>query len=145
MEEKYRIKFEPMGIQAEVDADTSIAETAANMNVAIRADCGGKGLCGKCRVIAEPSGSLSPLTEPELDILSPGEIKKSYRLACQAEIHGDLTVTIAEQMTDSREARGKTGLRGHYPVDPMVERIVLPKGRPHEPRHGIMMDLRWNY
>ena len=141
MEETYRIKFEPMGIQAEVDADISIAEGAEGMNVPIRADCGGKGLCGKCLVIADPSHNLSALSESELDILSPEEIKKSFRLACQAQIQGDLTVTIPEQMTDSREARGKTGLRGHYPVDPMVERIVLRKEEPPEPRHGILMDL----
>ena len=141
MEKTYRIKFEPMGIQSEVDADTSVASAAENMNVPIRADCGGKGLCGKCLVIADPSCNLSALSESELDILSPKEIKKSFRLACQARVQGDLTVTIPEQMTDSREARGKTGLKGKYPVDPMVEIIVLRKGEPPEPRHGVQMDL----
>ncbi len=141
MEKTYRIKFEPMGIQSEVDADTSVASAAENMNVPIRADCGGKGLCGKCLVIADPSCNLSALSESESDILSPEEIKKSFRLACQARVQGDLTVTIPEQMTDSREARGKTGLKGKYPVDPMVERIVLRKGEPPEPRHGVQMDL----
>ncbi len=141
MEKTYRIKFEPMGIQSEVDADTSVASAAENMNVPIRADCGGKGLCGKCLVIADPSCNLSALSESESDILSPEEIKKSFRLACQARVQGDLTVTIPEQMTDSREARGKTGLKGKYPVDPMVERIVLRKGELPEPRHGVQMDL----
>ncbi len=56
-------------------------------------------------------------------------------------MRGDLTVTIPEQMADSREARGKTGLKGKYPVNPMVERIVLRKEEPPEPRHGILMDL----
>jgi len=74
----YRIKFEPTGIQAEVDADTSIAEATQSMNVPIRADCGGKGLCGKCGVIADPSHNLSALSESELDILSREEIRKSY-------------------------------------------------------------------
>jgi len=141
VDQTYRVKFEPMGVQAGVDADISIAEAAESMNVPIRADCGGKGLCGKCRIIAEPSHNLSALGESELDILSPEEIKTSFRLACQAQVQGDLTVTIPEQMTDSREARGKTGLKGKYPVDPMVERIVLRKEELPEPRHGILMDL----
>ncbi|RLB15431.1 MAG: ferredoxin [Deltaproteobacteria bacterium] len=141
MKKHYRIKFEPMGIQAEVEADISIAEAAESMNVPIRADCGGEGLCGKCRIIAEPLESLSSPTEPELDILSPEEIRASYRLGCQARVRGDLTVTVPEQMADSREARGKTGLRGKYPVAPMVERIVLGKGKQPEPRHGVLMDL----
>jgi len=136
-----RITFEPTGTRAQVIAGTSIIDAAANVNVPIRTDCGGKGLCGKCRVIADPSRNLSALSESELDILSPEEIKRAYRLACQSEIHGDLTVTIPEQMADSREARGKTGLKGKYPVNPMVERIVLRKEEPPEPRHGILMDL----
>ena len=138
---QYRIKFEPMGIQAEVDADVSIADAAGGMNVPIRADCGGKGLCGKCRVIAEPPENFSDLTEPELDILSPKELRKSYRLACQAHVRGDVTITVPEQMVDSREARGKTGISGKYPVDPMVERIILEHGEHPEPRHGVLMDF----
>jgi uncharacterized 2Fe-2S/4Fe-4S cluster protein (DUF4445 family) len=119
----------------------SIIDAAANVNVPIRADCGGKGLCGKCRVIVDPSHNLSALSESELDIFSPEEIKRGYRLACRSEIHGDLTVTVPEQMADSREARGKTGLKGQYPVDPMIERIVLRKEDPPEPKHGILTDL----
>lgn len=141
MVKTYRVTFEPMGVRAEVNGGVSIAEAAETMNVPIRADCGGKGLCGKCRIIADPSHNLSALSESELDILSPEEIKRAYRLACQAKVQGALTVTIPEQMADSREARGKTGLRGQYPVNPMVERIVIEKEDPPEPRHGILMDL----
>ncbi len=136
-----KIVFEPMGITNEAPPGVTISEVASNSNVPLRADCGGKGLCGKCRVIAEPSKNLSPLSEPELDILSPGELKKSFRLACQTRIQGDVTVTIPEQMAESGEARGKTGLTGHYPVDPMVERIVLSKKEPPMPEQGLSMDL----
>ncbi len=141
MDKTKRIKFEPLGMLAEIPAGTSVAEAAAKMSIPLRADCGGKGLCGKCRIIADPSPNLSPLNESELDILSPEEIKGSYRLACQAKVQEDVTVMIPEQMADSREARGKTGLRGTFPVVPLVERIVLGKENPPEPRHGILMDL----
>jgi uncharacterized 2Fe-2S/4Fe-4S cluster protein (DUF4445 family) len=127
-----KIIFEPTGITI---------EAASNSSVPLRADCGGKGLCGKCRVIAEPPRSLSPLGEPELDILSPGELQRSFRLACQTRIQGDAIVTVPAQMAESGEARGKTGLTGFYPVDPMVERIVLPKGEPPGPEQGRSMDL----
>jgi uncharacterized 2Fe-2S/4Fe-4S cluster protein (DUF4445 family) len=136
-----KITFEPMGITTEVPPGSTISEAASNSNVPLRADCGSKGLCGKCRVIADPSKSLSPLSEPELDIFSPGELKKSFRLACQTRIRGRATVTIPEQMAESGEARGKTGLSGSYPVDPMVERIVLPKEEPPMPEQGRSMDL----
>ena len=136
-----RIMFEPMGISTEVSSNTSIWEAAGDMNIPVRSDCGGKGLCGKCRLIAEPANSLSEMSEQELDILSPGEIKKSYRLACQARIQGDVTITVPEKMMDSREAKGKTGLSGFYPLDPLIERIVIPKNELPKSGQGISMDL----
>lgn len=36
-------------------------------------------------------------------------------------------MTIPEQLADSKEARGKTGLGGSYPVDALIERIILPE------------------
>ncbi|RLB77765.1 MAG: hypothetical protein DRH15_10885, partial [Deltaproteobacteria bacterium] len=141
MSTSFRVKFEPAGIVTEQEPGTTIGEIASQLNVPIRADCGGKGLCGKCKVIVEPSTNVSPLTEPELDILSPDEIKKSFRLACQAQILGDVTVTIPEQMADSREARGKTGVKGRYPLAPMVERIVLGRDELPEPKDSVLVDV----
>lgn len=141
MSENYRITFQPMGLSVEVAPGTTIQEAVENTNIPVRFDCGGTGLCGKCRVIAEEAVSMSQLTEAELDILSPQELKNSYRLACQAQIQGALTITIPAQMVDSTEVRGKTGLRGSYPVDPMVERFVLPKDTPVIPDQGNSVDL----
>ncbi|BAT70840.1 hypothetical protein TST_0030 [Thermosulfidibacter takaii ABI70S6] len=54
--------------------------------------CGGKGICGNCRVrflnnIPEP-------TPTELEKLSPEEIKAGIRLACQCKILHDCTILI---------------------------------------------------
>lgn len=141
MAKHYRVNFEPMGAHSEADADTSIGEAAERADIPLRSDCGGKGLCGKCRVIAGPPEGLSALTEPELDVLSPAELKNDFRLACQAHIRGDVTVTIPEQMMDSREARGKTGLGGSYPVDGSIDRIVLAEDEIPRPEQGVSMDL----
>ncbi len=53
--------------------------------------CGGNGTCGKCKVMAK--GSLSPLTQKELDTLTVEEIKNGIRLACQAKATGDVFIT----------------------------------------------------
>jgi uncharacterized 2Fe-2S/4Fe-4S cluster protein (DUF4445 family) len=129
MSNNFRITFQPMGLFAEVVPDTTIRDAIGNMNIPIRFDCGGTGLCGKCRIIVETTDSMSPLTEEELDILSPQELGSLYRLACQARIQGNVTVTIPAQIADSREVRGKTCLGGSYPTDPLVERFILPKDR----------------
>jgi len=136
---KVCIRFEPMGLSKIVAIGTSITETASASNIPIRLDCGGKGLCAQCRVIAEPASSLSPLTESELDVFSPAEIRQSYRLACQAMIAGNVAITIPTQVIDAGEARDKALVRDTFPVNPMVQRIELPKDRP--PRQSGGSDL----
>ena len=42
--------------------------------------CGGRGSCGKCKVLAR--GELSPLSDTEKALLSPDEIARGVRLAC---------------------------------------------------------------
>jgi uncharacterized 2Fe-2S/4Fe-4S cluster protein (DUF4445 family) len=52
--------------------------------------CGGNGTCGKCEIITY--GSLSPLTETELNKLSSDEIKNNIRLSCLTYAVGDATI-----------------------------------------------------
>ena len=125
--EHHPVTFEPMGSSVPAAPEESIQEAAARGGIPIRLDCGGKGLCGKCLVLADPASSLSPLSEAEAELLTPRQIASSHRLACQARIRGPLTVTVPEALADSREARGKTEVDGTYPLDPMVRRLVLPR------------------
>ena len=48
--------------------------------------CGGRGICGKCKVKAK--GSLSKITERECYLLSRDEIKRGIRLACLTFVKG---------------------------------------------------------
>ena len=136
---KVRIRFEPMGLFKTVAIGTCITEAASASDIPIRLDCGGKGLCAQCRIIAEPASSLSPLTESELDVFSPAEIRQSYRLACQAMIAGNVAITIPTQVIDAGEARDKALVKDTFPVNTMVQRIELPKDRP--PRQSGGSDL----
>jgi len=92
----YRIDFKPSGLSSPVDPDSTIMDSATRLGATIRFDCGGLGICGKCRVSANPTESLSPLAKTEMDILSPREIATGCRLACQASIRDSVTVTIDE-------------------------------------------------
>ncbi|MBR6051491.1 MAG: DUF4445 domain-containing protein [Clostridia bacterium] len=63
--------------------------------------CGGHGKCGKCRVLAK--GALSPTTATESERLTPAELARGVRLACQTKICGDCTIaTISDAVTDSQ-------------------------------------------
>ena len=58
--------------------------------------CGGKGLCGKCRVkVCE--GSVSEAGETERGILKAEELEQGVRLACLARPEGDITIELLQK------------------------------------------------
>ncbi|MDR2648447.1 MAG: ASKHA domain-containing protein [Clostridiales bacterium] len=58
--------------------------------------CGGKSICGRCRVRAK--GVLSPITDMELEAFSPDEIKNGLRLACLTRAAGDAEIYIENEV-----------------------------------------------
>ncbi len=55
--------------------------------------CGGKGLCGKCKILVSGK-DLPPLTQKETEKLTPKEIERGYRLACMTPVVSDIEVEI---------------------------------------------------
>lgn len=62
----------------------------ARQGFPMEAPCGGKGICGKCRVKA--TGDVSAPTENERDLLSPAELAQGWRLACMCHVDGEAEV-----------------------------------------------------
>ncbi len=102
----YKITFQPADKTVEVDPARfplsrhgkcgSILDIALANGVHIEHACGGAGVCGTCHVIIDSGMSnLSPAEDDELDVVDqvPSSTLQS-RLACQAIVKGDVTVTV---------------------------------------------------
>ncbi|MCJ7543894.1 MAG: 2Fe-2S iron-sulfur cluster-binding protein [Phycisphaerae bacterium] len=98
--------FQPAGVTVEVDPALfpygkhgqpgSVLDIALAHGVEVEHACGGVGVCGTCHVLVTNSAdSLSPPTDDELDVIDaiPAHTLHS-RLACQAVVAGDVTVTV---------------------------------------------------
>ncbi len=120
-----RVILEPSGMSLEVLRGTTIWEAASSAGFRIRAECGGKGLCGKCIVKVHPPEGASPPEIAELEFISQKELEAGIRLACQCRIDGSLNVEVPPESQETEEAIGKIALRGRYKVDPTVRRLVL--------------------
>ncbi|MGA6925025.1 MAG: ASKHA domain-containing protein [Desulfosarcina sp.] len=118
------VKFEPTGLKVPLDPEKSIQALGGDHGIDIRADCGGMGVCGKCRILTDPKENFTPLTIAERDGLTPEQIADGSRLACQTHAVATATVSIPDTLAESTEARGKTRIDGSYPVDPMVRRLT---------------------
>jgi uncharacterized 2Fe-2S/4Fe-4S cluster protein (DUF4445 family) len=120
-----QITFEPAGLKVPLDEAKTLQELGTAHRIDIRADCGGIGVCGKCRVVVHPKAHFSAPTDAELDVLTPDQIINGYRLACQARAANRGSVTLTDSRADGSEARGKTEISGSYPVDPMTRRLPV--------------------
>ena len=61
----------------------------------LEAPCGGKGKCGKCKLIVE-KGIVSEVTYQEKRLLSSAELEHGVRLACLTYPAGDVRIRIRE-------------------------------------------------
>ncbi len=123
----HKIRFQPSGVTTRVEAGKTLLDAAVATGVEIETVCGGRGTCGKCRVIA--SGGLDESTHLEVRGLTPDELRRGYRLACQAVIRGDVDVVVPDESRVSRVSILSDGAVREVPLDPWVRRhpITVPE------------------
>jgi uncharacterized 2Fe-2S/4Fe-4S cluster protein (DUF4445 family) len=83
-----KIFFDPMNKEVEVKRGTMLLDAIREAGIRIESICGGKGECGKCRVILI-KGEASRLSTKCENFLSPHEISEGHRLACQIRVLSD--------------------------------------------------------
>jgi uncharacterized 2Fe-2S/4Fe-4S cluster protein (DUF4445 family) len=106
------------------DTYTLNPDTGANLLDIIReldiegfsAPCGGKGTCGKCRIICK-EGSFGPLSDQEQRHLDPIDIAGGTRLACFCTIPAESRLTVwVPASEDSRiQAYSSLASQGSHP------------------------------
>lgn len=90
--EKCTITFQPAGKTSEVAKGTNLMEAARKAGVFLDAPCGGKGVCGKCKVKIKSGAHKYEYTP----LLLPEEIEQGIRLACLTWVQEDMTVEIVQ-------------------------------------------------
>lgn len=104
----FQVIFQPSGRRGEVEGGKTILEASRELGVEIESICGGERNCGKCKVKLEEGfferygiksnhEHLSPFTEEEGKFINEVEKKEGSRLACAAQIKGDVLIFIPEE------------------------------------------------
>lgn len=90
--------------------------------------CDGRGVCGKCRIVAH--GNLSPPDDQEREHLVGQHV--DVRLACRAKVLGNVSVTISDSWTQLQSVFGPQCRK--VDLDSPVKQMLLPeKGRDSNP------------
>ena len=91
-----KITFLPDKKNIKVNKGTTILEALESVEININAPCGGKGICGKCKILINKG--ITTATPIEEELLSGEEIKKGFRLACQTKIFEDTVIEIPSEI-----------------------------------------------
>ena len=125
----FTIDFEPVGRRGECQKNESLLACAHRLGVGINNICGGKGTCHSCKVQVV-SGSVSKPRPSELEVFTSQELKRGWRLACQAHPAGDCKIAVpAESMTTMQRLQVE-GLEVKVSPEPSVRAYRLQLAAP---------------
>ncbi len=94
-ETEVAVAFLPSGKTVYVLPGTILLEAAAGADIVLDQPCGGMGRCGKCRV--KVSGEAAAPTDPEREFFSAEELQAGWRLACQSDVCGPVSVEVPQE------------------------------------------------
>jgi uncharacterized 2Fe-2S/4Fe-4S cluster protein (DUF4445 family) len=121
------ITIMPSGARVPAEVGARLYQALIAAGAAVDAPCGGRGICGLCRVRA--FGGLEPPGEPETTTLGPSMLAAGWRLACVARIAGDVEVLVADYHPAWSRPTARAGaVSGSVSPGPVAE-------------HGIAVDL----
>lgn len=132
---KHKVIFQPSGRRGEVDDGKTLLEAAQALGVDIEGLCGSKKVCGKCKVRIEEGyfekdnmesgmSHLSLITEAEKKHIKT-EDGPGIRLACTAEVHGDVKVFVPERSRAGKQVVRKAAKELTIALDPAVKKFNI--------------------
>jgi len=125
--------FQPYGKRLKVTGAKTVLEAAQKIGVNISSICGGKGLCGKCRVIVRRGEEhLSSASQAEKRVLSEDDLKSGFRLACRANV-ADKGMIVIEVPRESQVDQQRLLLRGverTVSLAPAVRKVTVHLEKP---------------
>ncbi len=108
-----RIVVENGGAEVRASPAVSILNTLMQNGIGIAHKCGGKAICGTCRIKIVSGGEiLSPKTEAEIIRLKAMGDPEGVRLACQTYAAGEVRIKIPSLR---RAPPGRSGPRPPSP------------------------------
>jgi ferredoxin len=90
------VSFQGLNLAAEAKADETLLDAARRAGAPLGNSCGGVGVCARCRVrVVSGAENLSPPTTIESRVSAQRALDPDERLACQAVVRGECSVTTA--------------------------------------------------
>jgi uncharacterized 2Fe-2S/4Fe-4S cluster protein (DUF4445 family) len=125
------VVFTPSGRRARFALGTPLLLAARELGVDIDSVCGGRGICGRCKIlpsegdfaaygIRSAPSHLSPFSEPEQRYSATNTLEAGLRLACHARVRGDCVIDVPASSQVHRQVVRKPYQHQDMDVNPLV-------------------------
>lgn len=110
-------------LEARINGESLLSLLTQN-GLSLETDCGGLGICGKCKVKLM-RGAASPHHPDELGYLRKEELDAGIRMACLCQVNGEVVISMPQpRITMQIQEQGRTY---DFPLNPVIKKqyIVL--------------------
>jgi uncharacterized 2Fe-2S/4Fe-4S cluster protein (DUF4445 family) len=127
-----KVVFQPSGRRGVIKKGISIIEASRELGGDIETLCGGKGICGKCKVQIQEGSfpkldihstlqNVSSWQREEERFINEDQKRLGYRLGCCAKIQGDVLVYVPEESRAGKQLVSKACREIHIDHNPAVK------------------------
>jgi propane monooxygenase reductase component len=128
MAEKHVVRFEPVGIEIEVDEDQNILRAAAEQGIMLMHGCK-EGQCGSCKSFILDGDDIDH-DRYSTFALPDYELEEGYTLLCRAHAYEDMTIELLNYDEEM--------IRSGLPIQQGVAEVVSKDAVTHDMRHLIL-------
>ena len=128
MSEKHVVRFEPVGIEIEVDEDQNILRAAAEQGIMLMHGCK-EGQCASCKSFLLDGDDLD-LEKYSTFALPDFEEEEGYTLLCRAHPYEDLRIELLNYDEDM--------IRSGLPIQELTTEVVAKRESKSRPDAGIV-------
>jgi propane monooxygenase reductase component len=128
MAEKHLVRFEPVGIEIEVDENQTILRAAAEQGVMLMHGCK-EGQCAACKSFLLDGEDIDH-DRYSTFALPDYELEEGYTLLCRAHAYEDLTIELLNYDEEM--------IRSGLPITEAVAEVVSKDAVTHDMRHLVL-------
>ena len=128
MGEKHLVRFEPVGIEIEVDEDQNVLRAAAEQGVMLMHGCK-EGQCSSCKSFVLDGEDIE-LDRYSTFALPDFEKEEGYTLLCRAHVYEDVTIELLNYDEEM--------IRSGLPIQQAVAEVVSNDPVTHDMRHLVL-------
>ena len=128
MGETHVVRFEPVGIEIEVDEDQTVLRAAAEQGITLMHGCK-EGQCASCKSFVLDGDDIE-LDRYSTFALPDYELEEGFTLLCRAHVFEDVTIELLNYDEEM--------LRSGHPIQEAVAEVVSKEHVTHDMRHLVL-------